>query len=201
MRRQRSARVGSAARLIRFGDGLGVGVEQQFHHTEQCPLGGGVVQGQLSVLRIRGARRSIGRAGQQVCARRRGRRRARRSAAAAWAAWYVQSCAPHPLLLPDAERLRRRGWRRAAALSPQKRRPWRQRSARAAFRPARRRAWRSIGRGRHGAEGAVRRRHSNGSVGVGTWALRRAWATTAAVWRLASSSSFITSNGLLMAAA
>eukprot|EP00964_Phaeocystis_antarctica_P070479 scaffold42929_cov69-Phaeocystis_antarctica.AAC.8 len=46
-----------AARLIRCGCGLGVGVEQQLYHLERCALGGSVVQGQLHVLRgaVRGA--------------------------------------------------------------------------------------------------------------------------------------------------
>ena len=45
------ARVGSAARLILRSGGFEVGVEQQLHHIERRALGGGVVQGQLSVLR------------------------------------------------------------------------------------------------------------------------------------------------------
>jgi hypothetical protein len=44
-------RVGSAARLILRSDGIEVGVEQQLHHIERHALGGGVVQGQLPVLR------------------------------------------------------------------------------------------------------------------------------------------------------
>ena len=49
------ARVGSAACLFRCGGGLRVGVEQQLHHIERCALGGGVVQGQPFVLRMRRA--------------------------------------------------------------------------------------------------------------------------------------------------
>ena len=45
------ARVGSAARLIFFGGGVGAGVVQQLHHLEQRALGGGVVQGALDILR------------------------------------------------------------------------------------------------------------------------------------------------------
>jgi len=45
------------------------------------------------------------------------------------------------------------------------------------------------------------RQRQRGSAGVGTWALRRAWATTAAAWRLAPSSSFTTSKGAPLAAA
>ena len=45
------ARVGSAARLILRSGTFEVGVEQQLHHIERRALGGGVVQGKLSVLR------------------------------------------------------------------------------------------------------------------------------------------------------
>jgi hypothetical protein len=61
-----SACVHSAARLILRSGRVRVGVEQQLHHLERRALGGGVVQGQLPILR-RAARRAAqlrpGRAG------------------------------------------------------------------------------------------------------------------------------------------
>ena len=57
--RQRGRRyVGFAARLGHNGGSLAVGVEQQLHHIERLAHGGSVVQGQLSLLYIRGTRRS-----------------------------------------------------------------------------------------------------------------------------------------------
>ena len=105
-----------AARLIRRGGSLGVGVEQQLYHLERRTLGGGVVQGQLYVLR----------------------------GAATW--------------------MRPKGKGDKEHTEP------------------------------CGGGGNVK-------AGVITWAVRRAWATTAAACRLAASSSFITSNAAPLAAA
>jgi hypothetical protein len=56
-----SACVHSAARLILRSGRVRVGVEQQLHHLERRALGGGVVQGQLPILRraAHSARRGI----------------------------------------------------------------------------------------------------------------------------------------------
>ena len=53
----------SAWHLIRCVHSFAVGVEQQLHHIERRALGGGVVQGQLSVLRTRRAAQHFGVAG------------------------------------------------------------------------------------------------------------------------------------------
>ena len=47
--------LGSAARIIRCGGGLVVGVEQQLYHLDRRALGGSVVQGQLLGLSTRRA--------------------------------------------------------------------------------------------------------------------------------------------------
>ena len=53
----------SAWHLIRCVHSFAVGVEQQLHHIERRALGGGVVQGQLLVLRTRRAAQHFGVAG------------------------------------------------------------------------------------------------------------------------------------------